>query len=101
MLPNVMYKKIPDDFLIVIVFKKKMCIFTHHRLLLKTRTDIYSDHSIRPLSATMLDKSAQLDKMKAFISNQVTFENRVMKKVAEQREKTPYPNPATECKQPT
>ena len=60
-----------------------------------------SDLSIPPLSSTMSQQAADVDKMKLFIQQQTEFENKVTKKVQEEREKTPYPNPEVECRQPT
>jgi tRNA U34 2-thiouridine synthase MnmA/TrmU len=49
----------------------------------------------------MAQHAAEVEKMKAFIQQQAEFEGKVTKKVLEQREKTPYPNPEVECRQPT
>ncbi|XP_050404785.1 ral GTPase-activating protein subunit beta isoform X2 [Patella vulgata] len=60
-----------------------------------------ADKSIPTLESLVSEKEAvEIDKFKGFIEKQICFEKEVSERSRKEKEKTAYPNPETECKQP-
>jgi len=58
------------------------------------------DQSIPKLDSTLQQESANIEKMKLIIEQQVAFEKSVQDRTEEERKKMPFPNPDTECSAP-
>jgi hypothetical protein len=48
----------------------------------------------------MANDATELNRLQSFIQEQVSFEDSVKEKSQNIKEKTPYPDPDTECKPP-
>lgn len=59
------------------------------------------EKSIPPLESVLTEKQAcDVEIMKGLIDQVATFEKEVSQRAKIERDKAPFPNPATECKPP-